>query len=151
MNRSVLFWSSCIEQQLNVTKACNGRCGYNYVVGLGSFLYLSLILLCNYLCETHVMSRSGWFSYKTELFLMYGLVIWWIPGVAVLSDFENPISGVGEVWGYLALFGSIFCCFAAYRTFRVEQYKQYMISRLARRGDGDSDDSESEDEEFPGA
>ncbi|KAA8494511.1 hypothetical protein FVE85_2752 [Porphyridium purpureum] len=142
---SNVLWGSNLDVQLNVTKSCNGHCVYNYLCGAGSFLFLSFILLFNYLCETHTMSRSGWFSYKVELFMMYALAIWWIPGVAVASSIENPVSGVGEVWAYLSLFGSIFVCFAAYRAYRVEQYKEYIVNRLLNRQD-DSDDSESEGE-----
>mmetsp|Transcript_11348 Transcript_11348/g.19415 ORF Transcript_11348/g.19415 Transcript_11348/m.19415 type:complete len:216 (-) Transcript_11348:34-681(-) len=141
---SNVLWGANLDVYLSTNRLqCNGYCIYNFICGIGSCLAVSCILLFNYLCETYRMSRSGWFSYALELYMMYILVLWWIPGVAVASSSDNFITPTGEVWAYLSLFASMFAAFAAYRTLKYEEMKKAYINRLA----GGDDEDEEEDEE----
>mmetsp|Transcript_5256 Transcript_5256/g.9187 ORF Transcript_5256/g.9187 Transcript_5256/m.9187 type:complete len:184 (-) Transcript_5256:178-729(-) len=127
---STVVWGATLDEMLREPIECNSWCIANYVFGGGSFIYLSLILLFNYLCEVEKMRRDGWFKYIVELYMMYALTIWWVVGVSIASDVDNNLSSTAEVLAYFALFGSMVCAFAAYRTFRAEEARLDALRQL---------------------
>jgi len=133
---SIVVWGSTLdvmfflERRTGVLR-CNGYCVCNFIFGGLSFLFLSMVLFFNYQCETKRMSRDGWFSELNELYMMYALTAWWIPGVALSSNTENFITAVGETFAYFAMFGSVACCFTAYRSLRASARLAEHLSMLA--------------------
>mmetsp|Transcript_10706 Transcript_10706/g.22754 ORF Transcript_10706/g.22754 Transcript_10706/m.22754 type:complete len:179 (-) Transcript_10706:574-1110(-) len=129
---SIIVFGSTAELSSN-RGTCNAACGYAVAVGVISFLHLTLLLLCNFLTEINRLSRQTWFSHQFETFNMYLLVFWWTPGVANIASVRSQTPGPGQVFGFVAFFGSMYGSFKAYHSHKEEQYRLDMERKEAER------------------
>mmetsp|Transcript_19041 Transcript_19041/g.32955 ORF Transcript_19041/g.32955 Transcript_19041/m.32955 type:complete len:195 (-) Transcript_19041:188-772(-) len=122
--------------------SCGGSCWYSLVVGIVSFLFCSFLLIMNYVSEGS--RESSWFSQRLEMQLMLVTIVWWIPGVAFISNSQTLQSGVGIIFSWLALFFAIYSTYQAYNTWiDHEKLKKYDFVANQMRGQL----SDEEDEE----
>jgi hypothetical protein len=100
-------------------RSCGGDCRFHIVVGVVAWLYTSMLLLFNYMCERGSMARTGFFSHGLEVQLIAILVIVWIPLVGSVSSVGSaPTLTVWFAW--LGFFGSLYATFKAYHSFKEE-------------------------------
>mmetsp|Transcript_11839 Transcript_11839/g.31833 ORF Transcript_11839/g.31833 Transcript_11839/m.31833 type:complete len:180 (-) Transcript_11839:273-812(-) len=119
---SIIVFGSTAELSSN-RGTCNAACGYAVATGVISFLHLSLLLVCNFLTEINRLSRQTWFSHQFEAFNMYLLVFWWIPGVANIASVRSQTPGTGQVFAFVAFYGSMYGAFKAYHSYKEEEYR----------------------------
>lgn len=115
-----------------------------------SFIISSSIVAGQCLALTDRVGRSGWFSDASEKKSMMFLAFWWTIGAACLSALEpHPIlktlpvphtSGIGIMFGWLALFASIFGAYKAYHAEKEEQRSLHYAQAMSMQA--------AEDEEF---
>lgn len=98
---------------------CGSSCRFQIIFGVVIWLFASILLLFNYLCERGSMARTGFFSHGLEAQLIALLVILWIPLVASCSSVgKAPSLTIWFAW--LGFLGSIYATFKAYHSFKEE-------------------------------
>ncbi|KAA8495312.1 hypothetical protein FVE85_1467 [Porphyridium purpureum] len=103
-----------------VDGTCNGICVWQIICGLMSWLFMTFILVMNFMCETGRASRYGWFSHKFEMQLLFVPCLIWIPGVAAISARDSPAVGSAVFFSWMCFAGSFYAATKAYRSFREE-------------------------------
>lgn len=145
---SVVVFGSTADYKTQA-RPCTSLCKFGIATGVISFLISGVILVGQLLILTNRAEKSGWFSPKAEQKGMIFLSVWWIIGVAFLSALEPfpgtklPIphaSGIGIIFGWLALFGSIFASYKAYHALEEEKRSLRYVQDLSLQ--------EAEDEEY---
>lgn len=110
-------------------RSCQSSCRFQIVFGVLIWLFSTMLLLLNYLCERGSMSRSGFFSHALEGQLVGVMALLWIPLVASVSALESVDrtgtdtligkSDAVSVWfAWLGFFGSVYGAFKAYHSFK---------------------------------
>uniref|UniRef100_A0A7S0ZEG6 MARVEL domain-containing protein n=1 Tax=Timspurckia oligopyrenoides TaxID=708627 RepID=A0A7S0ZEG6_9RHOD len=123
---SIIVFGSTSQANGN---GCSTQCAYAITTGLLSFIFLSFLLIFNFLAEINRLSRQVWFTYQFEAFCMYLLILWWIPGVANIASVRSATPGNGEVFAFVAFFGSIYGSFKAYHTYVEDNYRRAIEER----------------------
>jgi hypothetical protein len=100
-------------------KSCGSSCRFQIVVGVVVWLYSTILLLFNYMCERGSMMRTGFFSHGLEVQLIAILAVVWIPLVGSVSAVNKaPLLTVWFAW--LGFFGTMYATFKAYHSFKEE-------------------------------
>lgn len=100
-------------------RTCDSTCVFQIAFAVVIWLYVSILMLFNYLCESGSMSRTGFFSHGLEVQLIALSVLLWVPLVATVSAVgKAPLLTVWFAW--LGFFGNIYATFLAYHSFKEE-------------------------------
>lgn len=126
---------------------CTSLCRFAIATGVISFILSAIILVGQYLVWINRVDKTGWFSSNAEKKGMIFLSTWWVIGVAFLSALEpsrsgmsqptavEHSSGIGIMFGWLALFASIIASYKAYHAAKEEErsisYAREMSVRAA--------------------
>lgn len=101
------------------SRSCDGLCGWHIALGVGSFFYSLVLLLLNHLAEGGQISRDGCFTHGREVHLVLALIVWWGFGIITVS-LHRATDGLVLWFSWLAFFGSVYCTFKAYHSFKEE-------------------------------
>lgn len=100
-------------------RTCPSSCVFQIAFAVLIWLYVSMLLLFNYLCEKGTMLRTGFFSHGLEVQLVGVAVLLWVPLVATVSAIgKAPPLTTWFAW--LGFFGNIYATFLAYHSFKEE-------------------------------
>lgn len=101
------------------TDACDARCGVQIGFAVLAWLYVSGLLILNYLTEKNSMSRNGCFSHGLEVQWIGFLVVLWIPVLVSTSTVgAAPVVATWFAWG--GFFGAFYATYKAYHSFKEE-------------------------------
>lgn len=100
-------------------RECSSSCVFQIAFAVVIWLYVSVLMLFNYLCENGSMARTGFFSHGLEVQLVAVAVVLWVPVVATVSAVgKAPTLSVWFAW--LGFFGTMYATFLAYHSFKEE-------------------------------
>jgi hypothetical protein len=121
---SLVVWGHTANVS-SASRKCGSTCRFQIVMGVVLWLFSSVLLLFNYLCERGSMARTGFFSHGLEVQLIAVLALLWIPLVGAVSAVQKGSSAfsapVLTIWfGWLGFFASLFATFKAYHSFKEE-------------------------------
>jgi hypothetical protein len=121
---SIVVWGHTANIGSALRK-CGNSCRFQIVMGVVTWLFSSVLLLFNYLCERGSMARTGFFSHGLEVQLIAVLALLWIPLVGAVSAVKKGTSGFSTptltVWfAWLGFFASLYGTFKAYHSFKEE-------------------------------
>lgn len=128
---------------------CTPLCRFGIATGVVSFFISAIILVGQYLAWINRVEKTGWFSANAEKKGMIFLSIWWIIGAACLSALEPqgdtniPVghsSGIGIMFGWLALFGSIVGAYKSYHSQKEEERTVQDAQQLSLRAANDDEE-----------
>ncbi|CAN8070749.1 unnamed protein product [Agarophyton chilense] len=104
------------------TDRCSSLCAASIVFAVVSFLTAGTLLAFHFFQWKGKTEVMAWYTSQREKQAMFGLAVWWIFGVSILSCVENtalPVvvphtSEIAIFFGWLAFFGSIYGAYKAH-------------------------------------
>lgn len=115
---SIVVWGN-VANVASVLGNCTNRCGVQIGFAVLVWLYVSVLLVCNYLTESELLSRHGCFSHGAEVQGISAMVILWIPVLVSISAVNAaPIVATWFAWG--GFLGSFYATYKAYHSFKEE-------------------------------
>lgn len=115
---AIVVWGN-VANAANIRNTCNSRCAVQLAFGVLTWLYVSVLLLLNFLAERQSLSRHGCFSHGLEVQWIAVLVLTWIPVIASASSIDAaPLVATWFAW--LGFIGSFYATYKAYHSFKEE-------------------------------
>lgn len=120
---SVVVFGSTANFSTHFT--CFPLCRFSIAAGVISFLISLPLLVGQYLAWTNRIEKSAWISPNAEQKSMIFLSLWWTAGASCLSapgrNASRHSPEIAIMFGWLALFGSIFGAYKAYHAAKEEE------------------------------
>lgn len=115
---AIVVWGN-VANYASVLGKCVARCGLQIGFAVLAWLYVSTLLIFNYLAEKGTFSRNGCFSHGLEVQWIGSLVVVWIPVLVSTSTVDAaPVVATWFAWG--GFFGAFYATYKAYHSFKEE-------------------------------
>lgn len=116
---SIIVWGN-VSNYATIRGQCEARCAIQIAFALLVWVYVSMLLLLNFLAESQSLSRQGCFSHGTEA-QWTGLVIFlWMPVLVSVSTINELPTIVATWFAWLGFFGACYASYKAYHSFKEE-------------------------------